>query len=277
MKRKLSLLVLLALAGGTDPLSWSSLRRQPGPETLRLNALLKVLPDKVKGPDWKHIPLRVGGNFISETWMHGPGRVLNQHFMESPGAGWIQLETLHYKLPDTFGLILSVGDNPPHDGIGVRFWYSSGGKPIVSEAADLSFQNWKSATPGPMIPILRYPVKISEDYQAPPHWLTDLPMARLDKIDSAAQLKALALQGYARIVPAFRKALEAGQVKRKVYGRYEGKGIPPAVMLVDISPAESQQLLHQVEQQVQTWTEAVQQNSPAYYAAYRRVVPWPPQ
>ena len=266
------LLTGLALA---QPLRWEDLRPQPGPQRQQLQALLKRLPSKVQGPGWQHTPLGVGGGFVGETWLLGKGHVLNRHFMSSPGSAWYRLQTLHYKLPDTFGLVVSAGRNPYRNGVGVRFRYSSGGQKIVGDSADLSFQLWQSGTVGPTVPILRYPIQISGDYELPPHWLKERPMSRLDTIRSATQLREVAREGYADILPALHKALTQGLVQRKVYGRYQGKGIPPPVHFVEITPAESHKLEAEVEQQVALWSRALEQHSIEFYAAYRQLIgPW---
>lgn len=269
---RILLALLLTVAAWAQPLTWQSLRRKDGPDTRRLQSLLQRMPAQLKknGP-WRHFPLRSGGAFVSESWLRG-GTVINDGFMRRAGSGWYRIETLHYKLPDTFGLLFSAGHNPKRDGVGVRFWYCLNGKSIVSDAADLSFSLWKAGQAGPDIPILRYPVQVSDDYQMPARWLPVRPQARVDKITSGAALKKIALDGYADIMPALKRALPA--VKRKVYGKYAGDGIPPPVTYVDLTPAEQRILRKDVEGQVKAWTRAVNANGEEFFRVYRQVVPW---
>lgn len=265
---------LLTAMVWAQPLTWQGLKRQSGPDTDRLQLLLKRMPAQLKkGGPWQHFPLREGGSFVTESWLRG-GTVMNDAFMRQAGSGWYRLEALHYnkKLPETFGVLFSAGHNPARDGTGVRFWFCLNGKTIVGDGADLSFCRWQAGKVGPEIPILRYPVKVSPDYELPAHWLPERSASRLDRIVSAAGLKSIALEGYADIMPALKRALPA--VKRKVYGKYEGDGIPPPVSYVNLTAAEQTALEKDVAGQVQAWTEAVNAHADEYYRTYRQVVPW---
>lgn len=267
--------LLLAFSCWSEPLRWEDLHPKPGPETRRLAALRQALPAHLQGAGWQHTPLHVGGNFIGELWLRGEGTVLNGAFMESPGSAWYQLETLHYQLPDTFGVVFSAGHNPEREGIGVRFSYCAGGETITGQSCDLAFTVWKDAHQGPEVPILGYPVTLSEEVAPPPQWLPQLPLGRIDGITSPKELERTALEGYAQILPALDQALAAGKFHKKVYGRYEGGGIPPRVTLQPLSDAEKARLRSTVKAQVDLWTGLLQSHSGEFFQAYRRCVPWP--
>jgi len=277
MKRSFYLALLLGLAVWAEPSRWSQLRRQPGPDTDRFNAIQKAIPARLKGPGWQHQPFRVGGNFISETWLRGSGQVLNGGFMESAGHDWIRLEALHYKLPDAFGVLCSVGHNPASDGIGVVFAYSHGGERIVGSSADLDFALWSKGKKTRQAPVLRYALEFPSEYYVPPNWLPDRSLERLKKIHSAQSMRQQALEGYAEIVPAFGRALAEKKVKRKEYGEYKGGGIPPEERHLDISAQEEQRLREKVEGQVSQWRSLMNSHYKQFYRTFEEFVPWTPQ
>lgn len=277
LRRTLGLALLLGLSVWGDPTRWEQLRRQPGEDTDRFVAIQKAIPARVKAPGWRHQPLRVGGNFISECWLRGSGRVLNNSFMESAGHAWIRLETLHYKLPDAFGVLCSVGHNPESDGIGVQFAYSHGGDRIVGSSADLDFSVWRQGKRIQQAPVLRFALNLPSEYFIPPHCLPDRSLQRLKKIQSAQSLRQQALEGYAEIVPAFRQALAEKKIKRKEYGEYKGGGIPPEERHVDLSAEEEKRLMQTVEAQVGQWRALMESHYKPFYRAFEEFVPWTPQ
>lgn len=93
---------------------------------------------------WRHVPLHVGGNFITERWCApavpesrcASGSVVTS---EERGAAWMTLETLHYDLPKAFGSVVSIGRFPEKGDLGLRFYRSIGGKTIVGEGLEATF------------------------------------------------------------------------------------------------------------------------------------------
>lgn len=268
----LLLMIGLSLTAQGGPLTWESLRyAKDDADGRHLRALLKTLPELTKG--WQHYPLRDGGNFLSEGWIQGKGNVLNEAFMETAGVGWYSVQALHYKLPDVFGCLLQAGRNPQRDGLGVRFWYCSGGRTVVSDGADLDFAVWQKGKIASRLPVLRPSLDIPEQY--------DAEMAEV-KTDWRADLAALAdptafrdstLKRYDTTATRFRRALAEGKVKRRKYREYQGGGIPPEGYLVPLTDSESAELRRFVDTKVGDWKKGLEEHHAAMHALFLEVVP----
>lgn len=263
------LLVAAAMAGA--PLSWDQLRFTESADTGHLKALLKAIPQKTSG--WSHYPLRSGGNFLTERWMKGDGEVLNESYMTSAGNAWYQLEALHYNLPQAFGCLLSAGRQPARDGIGVRFWYCSGGKSIVGEGADLDFAVWKQGKMVAEVPILRIPVSLPEPFELEGSASSDDWRASLALLPDFASFQASTADRYQRTLTGFASALKEGRVQKRIYEEYRGGGIPPESHLVSITPAEAEELGRHVERQVAGWREMLKTHGSEMHRALLEVVP----
>jgi hypothetical protein len=254
------------------PLDWTALRQAPDDDARHLRALLKAVFAKT-AHGWKHHPLRVGGNFLSERWMKGQGDVLNGHFMDAAGSAWYQIQALHYDLPDAFGCLLSVGENPLWDGIGLRFWYCSGGKTIVGDGADLGFTIWSQGRAVAKLPLLRVPVLLPEPYEveeapATRNWKADLP-----SLAQAQSFRSAAAQRYDKALAEFRQALTEGRVKKRVYGQYHNDGIPPDSHLDPITAGESEQLSTGAEGQIARQKTLLAQHGQEMFDTFHQVVP----
>ena len=274
--RALTLLPLLWLLGlsamANARLTWDGLKFANDADARHLKALLKALPSREAGSGWQHFPLRTGGNFLTERWIKGQGEVLNQNYMTTPGSAWYQIEALHYDLPEAFGCLFSAGRNPAKDGIGVRFWYCSGGRTIVSEGADLDFTIWKDGN-SLNLPVLRVPVLLPEPYEMKGSAIKDDWRASLSKVADLESFQASTNDRYQRTLAGFQKALKEGRVKKRVYGEYQGGGIPPVSHLVDITPAEASKLHGQVETEVAGWKRTLSEHAPEMHKVMLDVVP----
>lgn len=274
-------LLLLSLTVMAESIGWGELRREDNADTRRFNSLRQHLPSRMQGKGWTAFPVHVGGNFISQTWLRGSGKVLNSNFMEGPGNGWYRLEALHYKLPDAFGVLFTAGENPcgdvSGDGCGVRFCYLSGGRGIVGESADLSFSLWKSGKMVSEVPILRCSVRVPDPFDIAPNWLPGKSLELVDRLTSPEELRQVALHRYAEILPAFDEALQSGKVSRKVYGPYKGGGIPPVCIHQRVTAQEGALIREQVAQQVGEWRRLLEENYRTFYEVYAKVVPWSPR
>ena len=268
----LPLLLLLGLSAMANaPLTWDAVKFADDADARHLKALLKAMPPKTSG--WQHFPLRTGGNFLTERWMKGQGDVLNESFMTGPGNAWYKVEALLYDLPNAFGCLFSAGRNPAKDGIGVRFWYSSGGKTIVSEGADLDFTVWKGGKAVANVPIIRVPVLLPEPYEMEGAAVKDDWRASLAKVAELKTFQASANDRYQRTLAGFQKALSEGRVKKRVYGEYQGGGIPPESHLVAITPAEAEKLRVHVATEVAGWKQILAAHAPEMHKAMLELVP----
>ena len=269
-----ALLLLMGLsvaAFGGKPLDWETLRLASDDDARHLRTLLKAVPARTSG--WKHYPLRVGGNFLTERWMKGEGQVLNQHFMETAGSAWYQVEALHYDLPDAFGCLLSAGRNPDQDGLGVRFWYASGGQRIVGEGADLDFSVWRNGKVVAKLPVLRTPIDLPEPYEVE----GDVPnqgwRANLAALTDPESFQASTVVRYDGALAGFGKSLAEGRVKKRVYGEYHGDGIPPESHLEPITADEAEMLRRHAESEVAGWKSGLAKHGPEMYQALHDLVP----
>lgn len=266
----LALLLVTAAVAGTT-LSWDQLRFAEGADTRHLKALLRAMPERTRG--WSHYPLRSGGNFLTERWMKGDGEVLNESYMTSAGNAWYQVEALHYDLPEAFGCLLSAGHHPARDGIGVRFWYCSGGQSIVGEGADLDFAVWKEGKMVGEVPVLRVPVRLPEPFELEGSVSGDDWRASLALLPDLATFQASIADRYQRTLTGFAGALKEGRVQKRIYEEYRGGGIPPESHLVAITPAEAEELSRHVESQVAGWREMLRAHGAEMHRALLEVVP----
>lgn len=268
----LPLLLLLGLSAMANaPLTWDAAKFADDADARHLKALLKAVPARTSG--WQHLPLRTGGNFLTEQWMKGQGDVLNESYMTGPGNAWYKVEALLYDLPNAFGCLFSAGRNPAKDGIGVRFWYSSGGKTIVGEGADLDFTVWEGGKAVANLPVIRVPVVLPEPYELEGVAVKDDWRASLSKLADLKSFQASANDRYQRTLTGFQKALKEGRVKKRVYGEYQGGGIPPESHLVAITPAEADDLKRHVEAEVAGWKRTLTERAPEMHKTMLEVVP----
>jgi hypothetical protein len=253
------------------PLSWDSLHFQDDADARHLRALLQALPPKTEG--WRHYPLQAGGNFLSEAWMKGQTNVLNESYMTSAGAAWYSVQSLHYSLPEAFGCLLSAGRNPDKDGLGVRLWYSSGGKTVVGDGCDLEFSLWKKGRLETRVPILVNSVPLPEPFElegpaVTNDWRTDL--AALGTVES---FESTTRKRYDSASLRFRRALAEGRVKRRKYLQYQGNGIPPESTLVPLTDSEVDELRRYVTTRLDSWKRAVDEHGEEMFGLLQDVVP----
>lgn len=271
--KPLALLILVGLSvtAWANPLDWKALRLAPGDDTRHLQALLAFVPGKTAG--WKHYPLRMGGNFLTERWMKGEGDVLNSSFMQSPGSSWYEVEALHYNLPDAFGCLVSAGQNPASDGLGIHFWYASGGQSIVGEGADLDFTVWQDGKTTARLPVLRVPVDLPEPFEVEGPLLKEDWRANLAVLSDQEHFLTSTRQRYSSTVVAFHQALAQGLVRKRVYGEYKGGGIPPESELVALSPKEAEELKRYVDAKAAEWQKGLQKHGPEMFKLFYSLVP----
>lgn len=261
--------------GASEPLGWDHLSlAEADSDTRRLRALLQRSPSPSAG-GWKHYPLSIAGNFLTERWLQGEGDVLNGGFISSPGSAWYQVQALHYSLPVAFGCCLSTGGNPASDGVGVRFWYVSGGRTVLGEGADLHFTLWKGGQAAYELPILRIPAGLAEPYELEGSLLEDWWREKLAELASFEGFQAGVSARYQAALVAFRAALDGGRLGRRVYDPYTGGGIPPESRLERLTTRQAHELGRQMEDRVAVWQSLLDQHGQAMYQAFRRVVPLP--
>jgi len=70
------------------------------------------------------------------------------------------------------------------------------------------------------------------------------------------------------------RAFESGFIVKKVYGKYEGNGIPPPYEMVALTEDEVRNLRDIYRQKVRGWEEDLVAHSKAMFELYDQKVPW---
>lgn len=190
---------------------------------------------------WTQRPLEVRGNFIAGHWCTWDGSCTRPQRRDEPGARWASVGTLHYPKEgatshDTFGVQVSVGERRAQ-GWSTSVSVSSNGKRILGEHAFVTFA--RPGDPEAKFTIgLRYTWRVAE--QEFFHTIDEDPWVWLKRVRvSPAALRDETLAAWTGLRDEVVHALEQGQVRKCVYGEYQGDGIPPdCVEKVPLSPAE---------------------------------------
>ncbi|MGC4122182.1 MAG: hypothetical protein QM765_47900 [Myxococcales bacterium] len=252
-KRTLTLALFLlllspALARAQEPkmaLKTSNLQFETKAEGERHQALRAWMEKKAAG-GWKHQPLQVAGNFLTERWC-GPkvatdvcaaGSVVTN---EQRGTEWMTLEALHYELPKAFGLVVNLGHFPEKGDLAVRFYVAEGGKSIVGEAMGATFlvlgkdgKVSEQVTVGERASFQILDTELSAS--SPDPW-----RATLKKMAASPKsLETLATQMLDALQARVDEALAKGEVLGFDEGEYKGDGVPPMKTPRPLTAAEKE-------------------------------------
>lgn len=178
---------------------------------------------------WTQRPLEVRGNFIEADWCTEDGSCSARRNRERAGARWASVGTLHYPKDgattlDTFGVQVSVGERNAQ-GWSVDVTASSNGQRILGEHAFLNFTRHDDPEAAFSVG-LRYGWRIEEREFF--HTIDEDPWSWLARVRSSpAMLRDEALATWTGLRDEVVAALETGDVRKCVYGEYQGDGIPP--------------------------------------------------
>lgn len=214
---------------------------------------------------WLHIPARIVGNFIEETWCRGEGADpagLNSVFMGKRGNAWYQLSTFHYtqSWPEVFGIEVNAGRNPVRDEWGVRFYYASAGGSIVGDGMYVTFVRISDEGREETVTLgdsYAYSIEASAITVRAPEGM-DRELAAMTK--SPESLRALARKRFDSLLSRTRKELAAHHVKKYVYGPYHNDGIPPEKTEVPLTLEEEKIALGNAEAEIGRRTKAVEEH-----------------
>lgn len=254
-------LVLLLLTGcssvsreqeGPQTVSRSQLRFEQTAEEHRFDTAFRCFAERT---DWTPRPLQVHGNFVEGEWCTWEGSCSPPRPREQPGSRWASVGTLHYPKDgvsslDTFGVQISVGERRA-DGWSLSVTASSNGKGILGEHAFVNFARHDDPEAAFSIG-LTYSWKVAErDFF---HTVQEDPWAWLSRVRaSPAALKDETLAAWTGLRDEVVLALDSGQVRKCVYGEYQGDGIPPdCVEMVPLEAAEIEAEKAKVEAQLAT-------------------------
>ena len=225
---------------------------------------------------WTARPLAIHGNFIEAEWCNGDGPCSASRNREQPGARWASVGTLHYpkegatKL-DAFGMQVSVGERNA-EGWSYDVTASSNGQRILGEHAFVNFG--RQDDPGAAFSVgLRYDWKVGErDFF---HTVEEDPWTWLTRVRSSpAMLRDEALAAWTALRDDVVRAIEAGEVRKCVYGEYQGGGIPPAcVEQVPLSAEEVATEKARIEAQLASVKRAMQDVDTLHAAVVRLAPP----
>jgi hypothetical protein len=217
-------------------------------------ALRRWIEDHSRG--YRHVPLRQGGNFLSESWCRaGAGDQAssgcNVDNSQVRGTSWRRIEALHYTLPDAFGLVLDLVDLPATGPVGVHFSIARNGASIVGEGMTVSFllmgekdvvdEIHAGATMG-----IDFPDHQSASVEAPGGWQAEL--GRL--AESPERLRETLRERLVALEKRTLDAIEQGTIQGFVEGPYLGGGIPPVRTRRPLSVAEKAAETRRVQEEI---------------------------
>lgn len=223
-----------------------------------------------RSASWERYPLRMIGNFITEDSCRGQGAnrgCSGGGFTERADVDWAEVSTLHYppKWPEVFGVLISGGRNRPSGdkGWNVAFSVHSNGKTIVGESAHVDFRResdyvhigsgyeWSVAERRFFQEVKEEPWVIFERLRSSPDVLRD---------EGIKQWRVLEKE----VVTA----LDANDVRKCVYGPYQGNGIPPTcVDKIPLDANEKARELNKIRSSVSRVVELLEKESGAMHAA----------
>ncbi len=224
---------------------------------------------------WRAEPMEIHGNFISASWCTWKGSCSSPRNRDEPGARWANVGTLHYPRHraapiEVFGVQVSTGRREA-SGWSVSVSASSNGARILGDHAFVTVHRHGDAS-SKLTMGLSYGWKVAEqDFS---HRVAMEPWAWLDRVRASPEaLRSEGLEGWTALHGTVVAALEAGEVRKCVYGPYEGDGIPPeCVERVPLSSEEVALELDRVDERLAA-VEATLVDPAPIHAALLEVAP----
>jgi len=249
----------------------SQLRFADAAEGQRFNKLRDCFTARTQDEGWNHYPLRKIGNFVEEDWCRGPGsehNCGNYSFRNSRGSEWFDVYTLHYpeEWPEVFGLGVSSGMLPAEDEWGASFAYHTRGKSIVGDGVSVSFHRFAASEIveevhlGDVVAFEAEETRVAVVAPGGP----DAELALL--IASPESLRDTAFARYDALLTEVASQIEAGNVRKCVYGEYHGDGIPPECHLTPLSEEERCALKQRAQAEIGGQRDAVATHHAQFHA-----------
>ncbi len=223
---------------------------------------------KVKGAAWRHDPLGKVGSSLVETWYqgHNPSSIISSWFMSQPGNRWYELATFHYRLPHVFGVNFLAGFNPEKDGWGVRFYYAKGGKKLLGDSCSLDFPFFRDGRESFKISFIKYYVTLPSNYilsnsYRSRQFLLKTGNTHLEElqllINSPDSLKKRGIKQYSELKKQLHQNILDHKIRKIVFGKYKGGGIPPENWPVDLTPQEEDKLSEWVDSEIKKTIDSI--------------------
>jgi hypothetical protein len=265
---------------GHDALVSADLLRFTDPaEGARFHRVRDSFAQRAATDEWYAYPLRRIGNFVQQDWCRGEGAHHNcasGSFREGRGSRWFVVHTLHYESswPEVFGLGVNAGLLPTatEGDWGTTFsWYANGGG-ITGSGLDASFVRFDGER-------IVEQIHLGDDYvyEAEEARIVVLAPGGADAelerlLESPRSLRDTAFARLDELLAAVEAEIEAGKVKRCVYGEYQNDGIPPPCFPTALTDDEKVTLLAKVRRDIGADRASVQQHFEAFHAALMGLV-----
>jgi|GEM_PF-1788395 len=258
---------------GKDALvDYATLKFLDADEKARFDAARKCFGERASG--WEHYPLRKIGNFVEENWCTGEGArngCSGGGFRDRPGAQWAEVGTLHYPdgWPEVFGVQIGAGHNHEGDGWSVSVSGSTNGKSILGDGGSIAFERggqrfYVGDRYGWEIEKSRFDINANVDA-----WTL------IDRVRQSPQaLREEALSHWTQLEAEVLAALDKNEVRKCVYGEYEGNGIPPeCIEKVPLSPQEADKERARISEHVAWIRSSLDNDAKGLHAALIELAP----
>jgi hypothetical protein len=259
----------------------------PGAEPLRLETLVfeksagerhrairAWMQSRAQG--WRHLPLQLGGNFLSERWC-APGTAERRCTGGAPvrGDASMSLETLTYEqeFPKVFGSIVSIRSFPMKSDLALQFYLAIDGRRIAGDSMTADFfvqaddREPDRYTLGAQMHLSLMGTALSVD--APGGWRGALAAMKA----SPASLRRFAGEMLAALDKRVTDALARGEVSGFDEGASPGRGIPPQRLSRPLKPDELAQLKAAAKQEIARRRAFFEQRAEALHALLIAAVP----
>jgi len=238
----------------------------------RYKQLRAMILARTNPTSWAHARPSILGYLISENWTLGDDNLRSRYrvgpdFTRNPGVSWYQLEILHDKLPEVFGLAFSAGTHPKDLGWGVHVSYVVRGKRLLRDNCEVDFVKYEGGREQLHLPAvgsyLHLPDNIthqssqtSGDFLMPPPGETTCEQRLTAALRSPESLYQHVMTELARVEAELDKAITQHQFKAIKQDEDAG-GIRTERMYVDLTPLEEYELKATLLAQLGKWRDLV--------------------